>query len=379
MKTVSFRKRLNAVGTITIYCRVTVAGQRCDFSTNTVCSPEQWENRHTGHVAKKMLLVQQTIRQLFERFPLLTAKEIVQQYQAGGQITVKRLLQKFLQTVEARQRVTQSTLTSYRSRINCALRFWPGSLPAAEVSLKLGEDVFSSMRRAGLGANYSNKTTRLVKQAFGWAVVQGLLCSNPLQYFDYEPVSSKITFLEESEIARIEAASFASKALQRTRDFFLFQCRTGLAFAELQAVGLSNVVQRNGQNWLYGARTKSQIEYFVPVEAVDLQHLRQYAGKSYVLQYYNRMLKEIAKITNIDKNLTSHVARRTAGMRWLDMGYSIEAVSRMLGHSDIKTTQRWYAKVRPTRVIRETAEIRNRIKKPSGSPGGFCFRDNQSI
>ena len=49
------------------------------------------------------------------------------------------------------------------------------------------------------------------------------------------------------------------------------------------------------------------------------------------------------KMLNIEKNLTTHVARRTFGQLMLNKGASIESVSHMMGHSDIQVTQKHYA------------------------------------
>ena len=67
-------------------------------------------------------------------------------------------------------------------------------------------------------------------------------------------------------------------------------------------------------------------------------------------QKFNSYLKEIADLCGINKNLTVHTARHTfATTVTLENGASIESVSKMLGHSDIKTTQ-IYAKVTDTKV-----------------------------
>ena len=60
---------------------------------------------------------------------------------------------------------------------------------------------------------------------------------------------------------------------------------------------------------------------------------------------YNIRLKRVAKACGIDKNISSHLARHTfATTIALIKGVPIETVSKMLGHTSIKTTQ-IYAKV----------------------------------
>jgi site-specific recombinase XerD len=62
-------------------------------------------------------------------------------------------------------------------------------------------------------------------------------------------------------------------------------------------------------------------------------------------QKLNAYLKELADVCGIEKNLTFHVARHTfATTVILQNGVSVEALSRMMGHRDIKTTQH-YARI----------------------------------
>lgn len=61
-------------------------------------------------------------------------------------------------------------------------------------------------------------------------------------------------------------------------------------------------------------------------------------------------MKEIAIVCGIDKNVTFHLARHTfATTITLANGVPIESVSKMLGHTDIRTTQ-IYAKVIDTKL-----------------------------
>ena len=58
----------------------------------------------------------------------------------------------------------------------------------------------------------------------------------------------------------------------------------------------------------------------------------------------NLHLKEIAKEAKIEKKVTTHISRHSYASRALMKGIGIEYVQRLLGHSDLKTTQ-IYAKV----------------------------------
>lgn len=61
--------------------------------------------------------------------------------------------------------------------------------------------------------------------------------------------------------------------------------------------------------------------------------------KSSQTAFYNRHLKILAEKAEIDKPVTSHTARHTFATRALNKGIGIELVSKLLGHTNIKTTQ----------------------------------------
>ena len=68
-------------------------------------------------------------------------------------------------------------------------------------------------------------------------------------------------------------------------------------------------------------------------------------------QQFNMRLKVVASSAKIDKRLASHYARRTCGRRLLNTGFSIEQVARVLGHADIRTTQKTYAEIFNSNII----------------------------
>lgn len=72
----------------------------------------------------------------------------------------------------------------------------------------------------------------------------------------------------------------------------------------------------------------------------------------------NRYLKEIATICNIDKYLTTHVARHTYATICLSQGVSLKNVSKMLGHASVKMTER-YARVLDSSILRDMNSIRD--------------------
>lgn len=77
-------------------------------------------------------------------------------------------------------------------------------------------------------------------------------------------------------------------------------------------------------------------------------------------QQYNLRLKVVAEACGINRPVASHWGRRTCGMLLLNDGMPIEIVARVLGHSDIRTTQAAYARILDRTVARAFAGRKER-------------------
>jgi site-specific recombinase XerD len=76
----------------------------------------------------------------------------------------------------------------------------------------------------------------------------------------------------------------------------------------------------------------------------------------------NSYLKGIADVCNISKPITFHIARHTFAITiTLSNGLSIESVSKMLGHTNIKTTQH-YAKILDLKVSNDMAALKQKFR-----------------
>lgn len=112
----------------------------------------------------------------------------------------------------------------------------------------------------------------------------------------------------------------------------------------------------DGGKWIVIDRQKTGIRSSIPILPQAQEVLDKYKNDPFCIsehkllpvctnQRMNGYLKEIATICEINKNLTTHLARHTfATTITLSNGVPIETVSKMLGHSDLKTTQ-IYSKV----------------------------------
>ncbi|RZJ77365.1 MAG: hypothetical protein EOO20_28920 [Chryseobacterium sp.] len=168
--------------------------------------------------------------------------------------------------------------------------------------------------------------------------------------------------LSAQELSRLYAKEIANKRIAQVRDVFIFCCYTGLSFIDAQKLGKKDIqVGVDGKPWIIIKREKTAVPSHVPLLPIALEIMNRYSDdpaceiKGKVLpvssnQKMNAYLKEVADLCGIDRLLTFHIARHTfATTVTLGQGVPIESVSRMLGHTDIRTTQ-IYAKVMDTKV-----------------------------
>jgi len=168
-------------------------------------------------------------------------------------------------------------------------------------------------------------------------------------------VKSKLVhreYLTKEELQRIADKSFTTARLSQVRDFFLFSCYTGLSYADVQKLKLSDIrLGNDGEKWLYGYRKKTGTRVAVPLLPFARDILDRYKEHPFCInhdralpvssnQKRNEYLAEIAIVSEVLKVLANRVAKRTFDTTvTLLNSVPIESVSKMMGHNNIPTTQ----------------------------------------
>ena len=180
------------------------------------------------------------------------------------------------------------------------------------------------------------------------------------------------TFLTQQELDAITNKRLTIERLQQVRDIFVFCCYTGLSYADVKKLKRSEIgIGMDGDKWIFTNRQKTDTSSRIPLLPVALEILSRYRdhpqcdNKDLLLpvlsnQKMNAYLKEIADLSDILKYLTFHLARHTfATTVTLSNNVPIETVSKMLGHTNIKTTQH-YAKILDLKVSQDMALLKQK-------------------
>ena len=201
------------------------------------------------------------------------------------------------------------------------------------------------------------------------AAREGLMARNPMcllnaserikrpestrEYLDKEEVKALIRVDEDNIKAGDDVAAF------------LFCCFCGLRYSDVAAMKWKNIIDRGSGKEILITMQKTKRPISIPLSAQAIALLpvegspetNVFAFPSYGVTL--RRLKETASAAGIRKNVTFHVSRHTFATMMLTAGADLYTISKLIGHSDIRTTK-LYSKVIDRRK-REAIDLLDRL------------------
>ena len=146
------------------------------------------------------------------------------------------------------------------------------------------------------------------------------------------------------ELSRLITTELPDK-LEKVRTIALVQLYTGTAYIDAQRFDFKKTKEVDGITLYSNIRQKTK----VPFTAIVLPQLKEilepYGGKCPQMpnQVLNRYLKELAFICNIDKNLHTHIFRKTYATNLLHSNIPISTIQLCMGHTTPTITAKVYA------------------------------------
>ena len=157
------------------------------------------------------------------------------------------------------------------------------------------------------------------------------------------------------------------------RDLFVFASFTALSFVDLKELTIDEIVEVNGEKWILAKRHKTQVPYQVKLLDVPLQIIDRYRpfqkDNSIFgdINYWTvcKKLKKVISECGITKDISFHCARHGFATLALSKGMPIESVSRVLGHTNIVTTQ-LYAKITTEKLDTDLSILGSKLNASFG-------------
>lgn len=394
---------------IPIYARITIDGDRDEISTGKMVQSGNWdavEKRVTRNdpdykaINSKILQVEASLERHFtvlqtqhERITPLMLKNVFNNLPVDYKrnkikdlkvkhtllITADRVISDFSKMVAKGTRSAE-TLKQWRSSRNKIVEFLNYEFSSKDIELSRIESSFAQQfydyltihRDNILQKAAANKRIKHTKQILKFAEVNKWISKSPLTDFKCGKDEPEIIPLELYEVDTMYRKTGLVQRLEEVRDAYIFQCFTGFAFQDLYALSPENIVRvgLKSERWLVKKRGKTNVTEMVPILPIVEKLIEKYKNHPYCRDHnmlipvnsnarYNGYLKELGDICGIKRKLNTHLARHTfADIMLNTLGFSLEEVSKMLGHNDIRTTLR-YARVRKEKISKTWNNVKS--------------------
>ncbi len=214
---------------------------------------------------------------------------------------------------------------------------------------------------------------RTFRAIYNRAIKDGIVDKElyPFEHYEIKAPRTRKRAISLEAIHKIANLSFEpGYGLFHARNYFLlsFYMR-GMSFADLAFLRVKNIIdgrifyQRRKTDKPYNIKITAEIwslmaQYIEGKEKEDflfpIIHTvtpeNQYKSMLWARNRYNKKLKRIAQLCEIEENLTSYVSRHSFATAAKNKEIPIAAISEMMGHSDIKTTEIYLASL-PSDVL----------------------------
>lgn len=382
-----------------IMARLSVGRTMVQFSCKIACSPQLWDSRKSRLVGKSAEAV--SVNAELDRLQLAVHRAFEHlQSKQGGMVTAEEIkntlfglnsdsqgllyhLEDYLARFRERVGIDRSErrykcILLFRKHLEAFIkhRYRVGDLPVQKACRALVEDFEAYLSREkafklNTTAGYLSMLASLLKDLYKRHIID----TYPFLGYSIRWDVGSPRYITKEELLRIIALDDTQLGDYElvSRDMFVFACYTGLSYTDIYHLTSEHLVEEGGMTWIRKPRIKTGNVCHIPLLPEASAIIEQYRGihtrafrheppKGYLLPIpggdtVNIHLKKMARLCKINKCLTFHMARHTfASQMTLSEGVSIESVSKMLGHSQIKTTQ-VYAETSPERVFRDVERI----------------------
>ena len=391
------RKDVRKDGSVPVMGRITIdGGKPAQFSCKMTVDPSLW-NTETGRMTGRSIAAQETnkmldgirvkinhhYREIMDRDGFVTAEKVKNAF-LGLEYRHETLMKVYDQfnsdfdkMVKAGMRA-KPTQQKYLAVYDHLKRFLETRYHVSDIALKEIAPAFINDFEMYLRTeNRCSHNTVWVylmplRKMISIAIENGWLLRDPFIKHEIGMEETERTFLTNEELKKLMDMRFKKPKHELVRDLFVFCCFTGLAFSDVSTLTADMIVtDADSEQWIRKHREKTDELSSIPLLEIPRQILAKYSGHKKINgtgrllpvlsnQRCNGYLKEIADLAGIPKKLTTHVARHTFACMSLDNHVSIETISKMLGHANIKTTQT-YAKMQDKTISEDMVKMRRKF------------------
>ena len=382
------RTKIRKDGTCQLLCKVSIDAEWEQIGTKASVNPDIW-NPETGRAdgrSENAVTVNRAIDELTREITnhynhikkslgFVTAELVKNAVKGIGQkpVTLLALFREHNEEFNKRIGVDRikETYDSYQRSYKHLAAFVQEKKGVEDITLRSLDKVFYDDFEIFLQTDCKMKPKTVhehlyrLKKMTMRAVSQGTLRRDPYCRLHPELPKRKSRHLKLEDLKTLMSTQIDKPNLQRVRDWFIFSTFTGLAYADLKRLSVNDITQaEDGSWWIHIKRQKTDTPSVIKLLDVPLRIIEKYKHERqgdkvfnlYTREYLIRLTRELGEEYGF--YLTFHKARHNFGTHMtLSLGVPLETVSKMMGHTNITTTQ-IYAQVTDKKVDEDMKRLK---------------------
>ena len=293
------RDKQKSNGMIPLFCRITVDGEEVRFSMKCDVNPDYWDVKMSKAIGRgaesgrinnlldsTKAAIHKVYREIQEREHYVTAEKIKNAF-LGLDQKRQSLLELF--DYHNRERKSQvgitigkSTYYGYLKARQYLAEFLLQEYNLTDIAVKEvtksfigGFEVFLFTRR--FAKNTVVTLLKKLRHIIELALDREWIQKNPFKEHKLRWQKTNRGYLTQEEIAKLTDFQFEDKALEQSRDVFVFCAFTGLSYSDVKYLTITNIQSSfDGKLWIRGKRKKTDTEYSIPLLHTSKQILEKY-------------------------------------------------------------------------------------------------------
>ena len=379
------RSGLDKSGKAPIMGRITVNRTIAQFSSKLSCTPELWNPRESrlngkskeaveinAKIDKLLLAINSAFDSLLERKIDFDATAVKEAFQGSveSQMTLLKRLDIHIDDMQSRIGidVAKSSMSTYIYTRRYLGEFIKKRFKVEDLAFgQLNEHMAYEfqeyvLKDKGLAVDTARHYLAILKKICRLAFKEGHAEKRYFVNFKLPKENRKAPrALSREDFEKIRDLEIPASRVTHNiaRDLFLFACYTGVPYADAVSITDDNIyTDDNGALWLKYLRKKNEHLGRVKLLPEAIALIEKYRSNERkelfpMIHHPNlrRHMKGLRDLAGIKTDLVYHMGRHTFGsLITLEAGVQIETISKMLGHTNLTTTQ-LYAKVTPKKLF----------------------------
>lgn len=382
------KNKVKTDGTTAVLCRISIDSKNTVLSTGIYCKPDEFNSKKSevkdgkanNALQKFRERIEQTYEQILKDTGIISA-ELLKNTIIGVNSVPTTLLQAGMEELKRLEKrsVEINSRSTYRQSVifqKClkeyVLTFGKEDYPFSEITEQFGLSykVFL-LKNMGCSTDKMNKCLCWLNRLIYIAVDREIIRTNPLEEVAYEKKNSpKLSHISRSELKKMMETPMEDRMMELARRIFIFSSFSGLAYVDVYRL-FPHHIERSADGRLYirQKRGKTKAEAFVPLHPIAEQILMLYNTTDDEKPVFPLPIRDVlwfgihavGNALDFKENLSHHQARHTFGTLLLSASISIESIAKMMGHTNISSTQ-IYAKITDDKISEDMDRLIERRK-----------------